>query len=135
MSAICCIATANGPPWPDREFRPSHYKVYTPDLTDMSLDHFASAREQRYSRRSMTEPLEPDVLSQLRSLVRDHTTFIMGFAEAQKLAARAAALQLLDIQPAELAHRARAVLAPMLDASLASGAARADAGSGNRPRT
>jgi hypothetical protein len=29
QSAICSIVTANGPPWPDGAFRPSHYKVYT----------------------------------------------------------------------------------------------------------
>ncbi len=66
---------------------------------------------------SETQRLEPDVLSQLRSLLRDHTTFIMGFAQGQELASRAAALRLLDVKPADLAQRARGVLAPMLDVS------------------
>ena len=64
--------------------------------------------------RSMTEPLEPDVLSQLRSLLRDHMTLMMGFVEGQALAARAAELRLLEIPPLELARRTRAVTAPML---------------------
>lgn len=63
---------------------------------------------------SMTEPLEPDILSQLRSLLRDHMTLMMGFAEGQALAARAAELRLLDIPAPELARRTRAITAPML---------------------
>ena len=62
----------------------------------------------------MTEPLEPDILSQLRSLLRDHMTLMMGFAEGQVLAARAAELRLLDISPPELARRTRAFTGPML---------------------
>ena len=56
-------------------------------------------------------------VSQLQSLLRDHTTFIMGFHEGQELAARAAALRLLEVERVELARRARSVLTPMLDTS------------------
>jgi hypothetical protein len=66
---------------------------------------------------AMAEQLEPDVASQLRSLLRDHMTFIMGFAQGQELAARAAALRLLEVEPAELGRRAKAVFSPMLSAS------------------
>jgi hypothetical protein len=76
--------------------------------------------------RSMTERLEPDILSQLRSLLRDHMTLVMGFAEGQALAARAAELRLLEIPPAEIARRTHAVTGPMLSvASLLAQHARA----------
>ena len=65
----------------------------------------------------MAEQLEPDILSQLRSLLRDHTAFVLGFAQGQDLAARAAQLRLLDVEPTELASRARGVLRPMLGVS------------------
>lgn len=66
------------------------------------------------ARRTLLEPLEPDVLALLRALLRVHTAFIMGFPEAEELERRARALALLDVPLAELARRARAVLAPML---------------------
>lgn len=70
--------------------------------------------ERNTNRRTLIEPLEPDVLSQLRSLMRDHTALIMGFAQGQELAAKAAALRLLDLQPADLAKSSHNALAPML---------------------
>ena len=82
-----------------------------------ALNDMVEAIARADSATTMTERLEPDILSQLRSLLRDHTTFIMGFAQGQELATRAAALRLLDIRPADLAQRARGVLAPMLDTS------------------
>ncbi len=63
---------------------------------------------------NMSERLEPDILSQLRSLLRDHTTFIMGFEQGQELAARAAALRALDVRVGDLAARSRGIFVPML---------------------
>ena len=62
----------------------------------------------------MTEPLEPEVLSELRSLTRDHTAFVMGFAEGQVLTARAQALHDVGRPPGEIAATANAVLRAML---------------------
>lgn len=62
----------------------------------------------------ITEPLEPDVLSQLVSLTRDHAAFIMGFSEAEKLSERVAKLKLLDVGIQEFARLAHGVLVPML---------------------
>jgi hypothetical protein len=62
----------------------------------------------------MTEPLEPEVLGELRSLTRDHTAFVMGFAEGQALTARAQALHDVGRHPDEIAATANAVLRAML---------------------
>lgn len=66
------------------------------------------------TRSSMADGIEPDILSELRSLIRDHTTFIMGFSEGQELTARAAALRVLDIDRDELRVRTHRILGPML---------------------
>jgi hypothetical protein len=86
-------------------------------LNDM-VEALSRLEDSASSRSSMVEALEPDILSELRSLVRDHTTFIMGFSEAQELTARAAALRILDIGNNELRTRTQRVLQPMLATKL-----------------
>jgi hypothetical protein len=97
------------------------------DLADLDVASFWSAgialgdmvdAVARVSERSagdfMTPPLEPEVLAQLQSLVRDSMAFILGFADGQELASRAAAVRLLNIEPDELARRSHGVLSPMV---------------------
>ncbi len=67
---------------------------------------------------TMSERLEPDILSQLRSLLRDHTTFIMGFEQGQELSTRAAELRALDVKVGDLAVRSRGMFVPMLATGL-----------------
>jgi hypothetical protein len=62
----------------------------------------------------MTEPLEPEVLAELRALVRDHTAFIMGFSEGKDLTIRAQALHDVDRKPEQLAATVVGVLRSML---------------------
>jgi hypothetical protein len=57
------------------------------------------------------------ILSQLSSLMRDHSGFIMGYDEALALNAKAAELHRLEISPQILAEQAEAVLKPMLTTS------------------
>ncbi len=54
------------------------------------------------------------ILSQLSSLVRDHSGFIMGYDEALALNAKAAKLHRLEISSQVLSEQAEAVLNPML---------------------
>ena len=63
---------------------------------------------------SMTEALEPEVLGDLRALVRDHAAFILGFATGQVLTVRAQALHDADRPPREIAAAVMAVLHAMI---------------------
>jgi hypothetical protein len=77
------------------------------------LDEFARALDAPVSG-AMTEPLEPEVMAELRALVRDHTAFIMGFSEGRVLTTRAQALHDVDRKPSELAATVAGVLRSML---------------------
>ena len=61
----------------------------------------------------MTEPLEPDILAQLRSLTRDHAAFILGFSLGRRLLARAQALRDIDRPQEDIRKETVAILRPM----------------------
>jgi hypothetical protein len=66
------------------------------------LSEFVRALSERASEQSMTPPIEPECLAELRALLRDHTAFILGFATGRELMARVASLNMVTNTPQEL---------------------------------
>jgi len=65
------------------------------------LSEFVRALDTQDLGRTITEPLEPEPLGELRALMRDHTAFVLGFTAGRELMARAEALRDAE-QPLEV---------------------------------
>lgn len=92
--------------------------------TGAALVDMIGKLEGRYERATasgriadLDELPDETILANLTQLARDHAAFVMGFAQARDLAARAATLRQLGGNPEEQRRRAKAVLAPMLSAA------------------
>ena len=63
---------------------------------------------------TVTEPLEPETVANLRALILDHTAFINGFAAGRELRARAQAIHEVNRSIEEIKQATAGTLRPML---------------------
>jgi hypothetical protein len=79
------------------------------------LSEFVRALDAQDLGRTITEPLEPEPLGELRALMRDHTAFVLGFTAGRELMARAEALRDAERPLEVIKATTLAILRPMLE--------------------